>query len=175
MDTSPASPTLTIGRNRWATLLVGLLTLTLGAAVAAWYATHPAPLTTGEAHVTAVTSVGQPVYVGVWTLAADSGRRLDVAGVKVTTEATTPVEVEPLLCRGGSVGVTSDPSAFCTSVTAPAGETMEPGDSVVLRIVGADAGAAFTERVRVSYREGLRAATQPAGTRVVTAVVPGTS
>ncbi|MCP6390743.1 hypothetical protein NL487_27870, partial [Klebsiella pneumoniae] len=72
-----------------------------------WWATHPGALPVREGHVTAVTTPGRAVYVGMVS-GSEVDRTLRLGGVHVRTEATVPVEVVPLLCRGGSVSVTSD-------------------------------------------------------------------
>jgi len=121
-----------------------------------------------------VTTPGRPVYVGVYSGAADD-RVLRVGGVHVHTDATVPVVVEPLLCRAGSVSVTSDAAAFCTELMPPDGQQLGPGDSLLVKVTGDEAGAAFVARVSVTFRSGLRVGTSPAGTSAVIAIVPPTS
>lgn len=171
--TGPAgSMTLSVARSRWRSVLVLLVVLGALGTTAAWYLTHPAPLPLRDGHVTAVTSPGRPVYVGAFTPGPTFGRTLTLGGVRVRTESTVPVEVEPLLCRGGSVSVTSDAEVFCADLVDPAGATLGPRDSVVLRVTADEPGAAFISRVTLAYREGLRVGAQPAGTAAVIAVVP---
>lgn len=143
---------------RWA--LVAALALALGL-VLAWYATHPPALATSEDTRRASTPVGTPVYVGMY--AAPAGRTVSVDGVKVRATANTEVEVAPLLCRGGSPVVTSDPGAFCRELVAPAGERLRPGDSVVVEVSAEAPAVVVLDRIRIGYQDGVRAATQQAG------------
>ena len=100
---------------------------------------------------------------------------LRLGGVHVTTEATVPVEVEPLLCRGGSVSITADAAPFCSDLVDPTGEQLRPGDSLVVRVTGDEAGAAYVSQLVLTYRSGLQVGEQPAGTKAVVAIVPPTS
>lgn len=165
---------LRVRTSRWRTLTAALVVGALVALLGAWWATHPTDLPVREGHVTAVTTPGRPVYVGMVS-GPDVDRTLRLGGVHVTTEATVPVEVEPLLCRAGSISVTTEAAAFCTDLVDPTGEQLRPGDSLVVRVTAEDAGAAYVSRLVLSYRSGLQVAQQPAGTRAVVAVVPPTS
>jgi hypothetical protein len=135
-----------------------------------WFVTHPGELETSDRTVEAMTPVGQPVYLGVF---APTGfdRTLRLSGVKVHTTSTVEVEVVPLLCHGGTIGVTSDPSTFCSDLVNPEGESFGPGDSIVLRVTGDSAGAAAIDRVRLGYREGIQVATQEAGEPSVVSIL----
>lgn len=136
-----------------------------------WFVTSPSSLPTRPGHVTAVTTTGRPVYVGVWTTDADFGRTLDVAGVRLRAEATVEVDLEPLLCRGGSVGVTSDPAPFCRELLDPAGAQLRAGDSLLVRLVADEPGAVYLDRPAIAFREGPRWGNREAGTEAVLAVV----
>ncbi|MBF4162870.1 hypothetical protein [Nocardioides acrostichi] len=141
-------------------------------ATVGWYIAHPAPLPVRAGHVTAATSPGRPVFVGVFTPSADFDRTLRMGGVHVHTTATAPVTVTPLLCTGGSIGVTTDPSAFCDDVSDPADGTLRAGDSILIEIEADEPTAAFVDPVGISYREGLQVGTQSAGTAVVINITP---
>jgi hypothetical protein len=136
-----------------------------------WFVTTPPALPTREGHVTAVTTVGKPVFVGVWSTGSDFGRELHVAGVRLRADATVAVDLEPLLCRGGSVGVTSDPAPFCRELLDPAGTTLGPGDSLVVRVVAEEPGAVYLDRPSLAFREGPRWGNREAGTEAVLAIV----
>lgn len=168
---SGGAGSLGLRHSRWRTLTAALGAGALLLVTGAWWATHPAGLPVKDGHVTAVTTPGRPVYVGVYSAAGD-GRALRVGGVHVRTDATVPVSVEPLLCRGGSISVTTDAAIFCQEVVEPDGQQMAPEDSLVLRVTGDEAGAAFIARVSVTFRSGLRVGTSPAGTSAVVAIVP---
>lgn len=172
-SSSAGTGSLGLGHNRWRTLTAALGGAALLLVAGSWWATHPADLPVRDGHVTAVTTPGRPVYVGVYSGAADS-RVLRIGGVHVRTDATVPVDVRPLLCLGGSVSVTSDAAIFCREVIEPDGQHLGPKDSVVLEVTGDEAGAAFISRVSVTFRSGLRVGTSPAGTSAVVAIVPPT-
>lgn len=130
-------------------------------ALVAWFVTSPpAPATTDEP-VVASTPVGQDVYLT--TVAGAPGRTLQLSGVQVHVSADVPVEVEPLLCVGGSPRVTSDPAPFCEDLVDLDGRSLTADDSIVLRVRGDYAGTADIRQLRVGYREGARWATRPAG------------
>ncbi|GGO74619.1 hypothetical protein GCM10012276_22990 [Nocardioides deserti] len=159
--TTAAAPLEVSARRRavrWA--VVGALVLAL-AVVVAWYSAHPPALATSVDTRHASTPVDTPVYVGMY--AAPSDRTLSVDGVKVHATANTEVQVAPLLCKGGSLVVTSDPEAFCRELVTPAGERLEPGDSVVVEVKADVPAVVVLDRVRIGYQDGIRAATQQAG------------
>ena len=173
-SSSAGTGPLGLGPNRWRTLTAALGGAALLLVAGSWWATHPADLPVRDGHVTAVTTPGRPVFVGVYSGAGDD-RVLRIGGVHVRTDATVPVDVQPLLCLGGSISVTTDAAMFCREVIEPDGQQMGPTDSVVLKVTGDEAGAAFIGRVSVTFRSGLRVGTSPAGTSAVVAIVPPTS
>ncbi|MQW77904.1 hypothetical protein GHK92_18695 [Nocardioides sp. dk4132] len=154
---------LTVVHRRGARLA---LTVVVGAAVVgaiAWYANSPASLPTSEQPVLASTPAGVPVHVGVFGAEPDFDRTLALSGVRVRVTSDVPVEVEPLLCRGGSFRVTTVPSTFCADLLDTEGESLTPGDTVVLRISGDHAGTVQIDRVRLAFREGIQRGVRPAG------------
>lgn len=167
------APSLGVARSRWRGVAVGLAATAVLMVTVSWWATHPGALPVREGHVTAVTTPGRAVYVGMVS-GSEVDRTLRLGGVHVRTEATVPVEVVPLLCRGGSVSVTSDAAPFCSDLLDPTGQQLRPGDSLVVRVTGQEAGAAYVGRVSLAFRSGLQVGTQPAGTRAVVAIVPPT-
>ena len=76
----------------------------------AWYVTHPAPLPPSDGHVETRTRLGNPVFVGIPT-----GREMTVRSWEIDLGHG---EADLLVCRDGSVGVTSSPDSFCSSVAA---------------------------------------------------------
>jgi hypothetical protein len=161
-------------RSRWPVRLAWVVGLVLVAGVVAQVTTHPDDLPTSDKLVTASTPVGRSVYLGVFAAPADFGRTLEISGVKVFAESTVPVTITPHLCRGGSLGVTSEPGLFCAEVVDTEGATMGPGDEIVLEVTGDQPGVVDIERIRVAYRDGIRWATQFAGSpAVVTLLGPG--
>jgi hypothetical protein len=136
-----------------------------------WFANNPRDLPISEETVNATTTVGQPVYIGVFAPAADFDRTLTLSGVKIRTTSNTQVDVVPLLCRGGTVGVTSEPDSFCPTLVNPEGQSLGAGDAIVLEVTGDVAAIAVIDRVRLGFREGLQWGTEPAGLGAIVRVL----
>lgn len=164
---------LVVRRSRWATAIGAVLVLVVMLGVMAWYATSPDPLPTSDRTVPASTSVGQPIYVGVFRGGSGFDRTLSLSGVKVHTTSSTELTVTPLLCRDGAVGVTSDPQAFCTELVNPEGERLTPNDSIVLEVTSNEPAVAVIDPVRLAFREHLQWATLPAGSGAIVRVLAG--
>ena len=147
-------------RARLALTVVGVAAV-LGAVV--WYVNNPATLATAAEPVVASTPAGVPVHLGVFAAGPDFDRSLTLNGVRVEVSSEMPVEVEPLLCRGGSFRVTSDPDAFCEELVGTEGEALGSGDTVVLRVSAARPGAVSIARVRLAFGEGIQRGVRPAG------------
>lgn len=162
---------LDIRRRRRTGIVVWLLVATVVAIIAGWFLTHPEELPLSDETIRASTPVGQPVYVGVFAPTAESGRTLHLSGVKVRTTSNVEVTVTPLLCKGGTVGVTTEPESFCTELVNPEGENLAPGDSIVLEVTCELPAIAVIDRIRLGYREGLQSATQEAGSAAIVTVV----
>lgn len=130
-----------------------------------WYVNTPAdlPVTAREISDTAVS--GQPVYVGMFNAPSGFGRTLHMSGVKVHTVATIDLEVTPMLCRGGTVTVTSAPEVFCGELVDPEGEEFTDGDTILVEIRADRPSVAVVDRIRIGFREGIRWGTRPAGIR----------
>jgi hypothetical protein len=158
-------------RSPWLVRLVWLLGVALAATVVAYVATHPDELPTTDGVVTASTPSGRPVFVGVFAAPAGFGRSVHVSGVKVFATAPGPVTITPHLCRGGSVGVTTDPTPFCSEVVPTEGATLRAGDEIVLEVVGDVPGTIAIDRVRIAYRDDFQWATQRAGRPAVVTIL----
>lgn len=164
---APGSPPLesSTGRLRargwWVLFAVGLL------AAGGWYATHPTPLPT-EGSVAAQTPAGTPVTVGVLSV---PDRAVDLREIGWDDDALDAGdELDALICRGGSVSATRDPSAFCTAVVPAQDATLRPGDQLVLEVVADEPGRLVLDGLRISYRDGWQWGEQRAG-RAVEVVV----
>lgn len=158
-------------RQRWL-LATGVVVLVVALTVGLWQRGSPGPLPLSDEVVPASTPVGQPVYLGVFTAPADFGRTLNLSGVKIHATSNTDVSLTPLLCRGGSVGVTTDPGAFCPVLVDPEGQELRAGDTIVLQVVSDDPAVAVVDRVRLAFSENLQWATLPAGSGAVVRVLP---
>jgi hypothetical protein len=157
-------------RPRWR-LVVWALVAGAVLAVGAWYVNSPSELPTSDATISASTPVDRPVYLGVFTPSADFDRTLSLSGVKVHTTSNTEVSVQPLLCRGGTIGVTSDPDSFCEELVNPEGQTFGVGDAIVLEVSSPEAAIAVVDRVRLGFRDGLQWGTHEAGAGAVVRIL----
>lgn len=128
-----------------------------------WYATTPEELPTSEKTVSAPGVAGTPLYVGMFSAPDDLGRTLRISGVKVHATTSADLEVTPLLCRRGTVGVTTGPEQFCSELIDPEGQRLVGGDSIVLKFEASEPVIAVVDQLRIAYREDVRWDTQPAG------------
>jgi hypothetical protein len=139
---------------------------------AGYYVTNPPPLTVRDSPVTATVPSGQPVYLGVYVPDKDAGRTLDVRGVQVDVTSTREIAVQPLVCVGGSVDVTTAPDTTCTDIVDPAGADLGPGDDLMLQVTGSGSTVAVVEPVTISFVEGVRRGTHQAGSPARVRVLP---
>lgn len=128
-----------------------------------WYATTPEDLPTSDKTISAPGVAGTPLYVGMFSAPDGFGRTLRISGVKVHATTSADLAVTPLLCRRGTVGVTTGPDQFCSELVDPAGERMVAGDSIVLKFEATEPVIAVVDQLRIAYREDVRWDTQPAG------------
>jgi hypothetical protein len=128
-----------------------------------WYVNTPEDLPTDNVTKTASGVVGQPLYIGMFTTPAGFDRGIHISGVKVDATASSALRITPLLCRHGSVDVTTDTEQFCASLDDPAGQRLGAGDSIVLKIDSDTDVVADIGRIRIGFQEGLRWGTKPAG------------
>lgn len=170
-DAAPPDSLALRKRSRWLVRLVWLLGVALAATVVGYVTTHPDELPTTDGVVTASSPAGRSVFVGVFAAPSGFDRSLDISGVKVFATASGPVTITPHLCRGGSVGVTSDPAPFCSELVPTEGATMSAGDEIVLEVVGEEPGTVAIDRVRIAYREDFQRATQRAGQPAVVTIL----
>ncbi|VXB31017.1 hypothetical protein [Nocardioides sp. AX2bis] len=166
------SPSLRLSR-RPQTLGVVLPMLVVALATSAgYYVTTPPPLAVQETPVTATVPSGQPVYLGVYTLDEDAGRSLDVRGVQVDVTSTREIAVQPLVCVGGDVDVTTAPDGSCRDIVDPAGTDLGPEDELMLQVTGSGATVALIDPVRITFTEGVRRGARQAGAPVRVRVLP---
>lgn len=170
-DAGSSHPLRVRHRPRWPVRVAEVLGLAVFVAVVVQVTTHPAELPLSERVVTASTPVGRPVYLGVFQANADFDRTIDISGVKVFAVSTVPVTITPHLCRGGALGVTSDPDPFCAELVTTEGASMTAGDQVMLEVTADAPGVVTIERVQVAYRDRLQWATQPAGSPALVTIL----
>lgn len=128
-----------------------------------WYVVTPEQLPTDSQNVPASGVVGHPLYVGMFAAPSGFDRSLHMSGVQVHATASTKFELTPLLCRKGSIQVTTEPDQFCASLDNPAGQRLGPGDSIVLKVSSDRPVLADIDRIRIAFQEGLRWGTEQAG------------
>ncbi len=128
-----------------------------------WYATTPEKLPTSSKTVSAPGVAGTPLYVGMFSAPDGFDRTLRISGVKVHATTSADLDVTPLLCRRGTVGVTTGPDQFCSDLVNPEGERLVSGDSIVLKFEASEPVIAVVDQVRIAFREDVRWDTQPAG------------
>ena len=129
----------------------------------AWYVTTPEDLPTNAEPVSATGVVGKPLYVGMFAAPSGFDRGLHMSGVKVHATASAKFQITPLLCRHGSIQVTTEPDQFCASLDDPAGQRLGAGDSIIIKIESSETVVADVDRVDIGFQEGLRWGTKPAG------------
>ena len=168
----PPPPTLQLAR-RSQTLGVVLPMLAVAlAASTGYYVTSPPPLSVRETPVTATVPTGQPVYLGVYDVGEETGRTLSVRGVQVDVTSTREIAVQPLVCVGGDVDVTTAPDEWCTDIVDPAGAELGPGDDLILQVIGSGATVAVIDPVTITFSEGVRRGAREAGSPVRVRVLP---
>jgi hypothetical protein len=170
-DRTAVDPLRVRGRSRWAVRAGWFTALAVFAVLTGYVATSPEALPTSDEVVTASTPVDRPVFLGVFQADASFGRSLTISGVKVFAESTVPVTITSHVCRGGSLGVTTEPEAFCAELVPTEGATLAAGDEVVLEVTGAEPGTVRIERVRLAYRDRLQWATQFAGSPALVTII----
>lgn len=158
----PPLPRISLqSRGRRIVIAVAAVLLLVGWLV--WYAMTPEKLPTSDKTISASGVVGTPLYVGMFAASDDFGRTLRISGVKVHAKTSSDLSVTPLLCRRGTVGVTTQPKEFCADLLDPQGQRLVAGDSIVLKVESDEPAVAVIDQVRIAYREDIRWDTQPAG------------
>jgi hypothetical protein len=154
---------LQVRRSRGRMVALVVAVAAAAAAFAVWFVTHPPALPAPDEPVDVSVPLFQPVYVGVYD-GDGTDRTLHISEVSLDVEGEATVAL--MVCRDGAVSVTSEPTAFCTSLDDANGATIEPGDALVLEISEDESGEATIHPAEVSYRDGIRWGTQPVGPTV---------
>ncbi|GAA3657196.1 hypothetical protein GCM10022237_16630 [Nocardioides ginsengisoli] len=169
---SPPLPRPSFSAKTWRYLALGVAVV-LGIGWLVWYALTPDRLPTTTKTVNASGVVGQPLYIGMFAPTKDFDRTIRISGVRVHTTADVKLKVTPLLCRRGTVGVTTKPEQFCAELVNPEGQRFTAGDSIVVRVDSDVAALAVIDRIKIAYREDIRWDTQPAGYQQALVTVAG--
>lgn len=149
--------------RRATTILVAALAVLLSLAWLIWFLTTPPPLDTTTRQASGSAVAGTPLYVGMYNPPSGFDRTIRVTGVKVHAQASAAVEITPMLCRGGAVGVTTRPEQFCNELVDAQGKSFGADDALVLEVDASQAARVEIDRIRVGFHQDLRSATSPAG------------
>ncbi|QYJ05499.1 hypothetical protein KUV85_07405 [Nocardioides panacisoli] len=129
----------------------------------AWFVNTPPPLGTDGRQASGTSVAGTPLYVGMYNAPSGFDRTIRIIGVKVDAQASRSVDITPLVCRDGAVGVTTRPEQFCSELVDTEGEEFSDTDSIVLQVGSDDAARVEIDRIRVGFQQDLRSTTAPAG------------
>jgi hypothetical protein len=141
--------------------VVGIIVLAVGWVV--WYLRTPDGLPTSTQSSEGTSVVDQEVYVGMFAVGDDFDRTLHISDISVDVQPDDGVEVTALICRGGSLSVTSDVDSFCPELDEPDGAEFSDGDSIVLAVTAAAPAEVEIGRIEISFRDGIRWGTKGAG------------
>jgi hypothetical protein len=155
---------LQVQRSRRGLVLLWIVAIAVTVGFGAWFVTHPPPLPSPEDPVEVSIPLGEPDYVGIYDPAADDDRTLHISEVAIGVDGEATVAA--LVCRDGTLSETTEPETFCTSLVEAEGATLEPGDGLVLEVLGNEPSEVTIGAVELSYRDGLQWGTQPVGPAV---------
>ena len=150
-------------RSRLWRLLVIAATLAVAVGWLVWFLRTPADLPTSDESAEGSGVVDQVVYVGMLAVGDDFDRTIRISEVGVDVTPDDGVEVTPLICRGGSVSVTTDVDTFCPELDDADDADFSDGDSIVLAVSTASAAEVEVGRIEISFRDGIRWGTKEAG------------
>jgi hypothetical protein len=150
-------------RSRLWRVVVVLATLAVAVGWLVWFLRTPDDLPTSGEAAEGSGVVDQVVYVGMFAVGDDFDRTLRVSDVSVEVDPDDGVEVTPMICRGGSLSVTTDVDAFCPGLDEPDGADFSDGDSIVLAVTASAPTEVEIGRIELSFRDGIRWGTKEAG------------
>ena len=146
----------------WRVLII-LATLGLAIGWAIWFLRTPGDLPTEDRSAEGTGVVDQEVYVGMLAVGDDFDRTLRISEISVDVSPDDDVEVTPLICRDGSLSVTTDADSYCAALDEPDGADFSDGDSIVLAVSASAATEVEIGQIEISFREGIKWGTEPAG------------
>ena len=141
--------------------VVGILVLVVGWII--WFLRTPDGLPVSSRTADGTGVVDQDVYVGMFAVGDDFDRTLRISDITVPVDADGSVDVEPKICRGGTISVTSDAERFCDELDDPDGADFSEGDSIVLVVSASEPTEVTIGRIEISFRDGIRWGTKEAG------------
>lgn len=127
----------------------------LGVGLLGWWMMHPQDLPADADGASTTTKTGQPVFVGLTT---DDGthRSPTIRGIELG-EVPDGATVEVLVCRGGSVTITSDAASFCEQLVRAEGTDLDlPEDQLLVSVSSDEPGTLSLDGLGVSFREGVQ-------------------
>lgn len=148
-------------RLPWILTAVGIVALVVAWAI--WYVRTPDALPTSTRTVSDSGAVGQEVYVGMFAVGDDFDRTVHISKVDVDVSPGDGVEVEPLICRNGSISITTDAAASCEDLVTAEDADFSDDDSIILSVTASKPGTVEIGRLEVSFSDGLKRGTDPAG------------
>ena len=123
--------------------------------------------------IAATTPVGRTVFVGVLG-PLGAGRELELVelgGLDGDVPEGVSLATAPVVCRDGSVNVTSDLDAFCRDVVPAEGALLGPRDQLVVAVTVDRPGRLTLDGVELVWREGWGRGDQVVGPRIAVEVV----
>lgn len=171
-DAALALPRRARTRRRWPWLALAVV-LVVGGGTATALAARTAPALPRGGEVEVRTPVGRTVFVGVLGPLGDD-RRLDLVGVGGLDGGVpdgVSVATAPVICRDGSINVTSDLDAFCPVVVPAEGEELGPRDQLVVAVTVDRPGTLVLSGVELAWEEGFGSGAQRVGPRIAVEVV----
>jgi len=150
-------------RSKLWRILIILATLGVAVGWLVWFLRTPEDLPTESGRVTDSGVVDQTVYVGMLAVGDDFDRTIRISEISVDVNPEDGVEVVPLICRGGSLSVTTDAESFCPELDDPEDAEFSGGDAIVLAVTASTATEVEIGRIEVSFRDGIRWGTKEAG------------
>ena len=141
--------------------VVGIVILAVGWVI--WFLRTPDGLPVSSRTLDGTGVVGQDVYVGMFAVGDDFDRTLRISDIDVPVDADGEVKVEPKVCRGGTISVTTDAARFCDELDDPDGADFSEGDSIVLVVSAPEPIEVTIGRIEISFRDGVRWGTKEAG------------
>lgn len=128
-----------------------------------WFLRTPDGLPTSTQSATGAGVVDQEVYVGMFAVGDDFDRTLQISEISVDVSPDDGVEVTPLICRNGSISVTTDADSYCEELDSAEDADFSDGDSIVLAVSASAPADVEIGRIEVSFRDGIRWGTEEAG------------
>jgi hypothetical protein len=150
------------GSRLWRTFVI-VATVAVAVGWLVWFLRTPDGLPTSTQTSVGTGVVDQEIYVGMFVVGDDFDRTLRISEISVDVSPDDDVEVRAMVCKGGSLSVTTDVDSFCPELDEPDGADFADGDSVVLAVTASAPAEVEIGRIEISFRDGIRWGTKEAG------------